>query len=178
MKFYVTVTCTQVIELEAEQYEDAVVTAHQHVRAILPNQNIGSSKIEVSAVREASRPRYYIQYVDKHCQIKERQPENQDGPFPRAEDIHPAESVIRSFSRKEDGPYYEQDARDYTTHLNQTQMQLDRQYGWWVKRAVKTERATESTVVNIYWQMLTTVDIIKRSTASLWWCAFSSRAAL
>lgn len=135
MKFYVTVTCQRIVEIEVSAYEEALVVADKSVTKLLPERSAWKSQVEVSAVVGCAMwPRYYVQILtETNCQVKERQLEHQN----EQAGIHPDDPVIRSFKHKED-------AHDYADSMSTVQEKLDRQYGRWTRHAISPEIAVRS----------------------------------
>ncbi len=135
-KFYATVTCRRVIELDTEDYESAILAADQQVTALLSDRDQWHPEIEVSAVRGLDDNRYYVhRQSPKGCLVRERQLEYQVGPDQPVS--HPSDQIIRSFDDRDD-------AHTYTRSMNEVQRELDKRYGRWVKHAMTPEITGEA----------------------------------
>lgn len=109
MKFYATITCRRVIELNIEDYESAVLAADQQVTALLPERELWKPEIEVSAVRGQGENRYYVKRVTDpgqppQFQVRSRQLEYQAGPDNPG--IHPTDPLIRRFGDDQESAQY------------------------------------------------------------------------
>lgn len=125
MKFYATVICRRVIELDTEAYEQALIEAGQQVEALLPDKDAWHPQIKVSAVRGTGDDRYYVFHqTANNYQVRERQIEGQSGPD---------DPLIRPFGADRDSAHY------YARSMNEQQRQLDQRYGRWTKHAATPE---------------------------------------
>ncbi len=131
MKFYATVTCRRLIEIDTENYESALAAADQQVTALLPEREQWKPEIEVSAVRGMSDDRYYVhRQSPRGCLVRERQLEYQAGPDKPG--THPTDPIIRLFDERDD-------AHQYARSMNEAQRKLDKRYGLWVQHAVLSQ---------------------------------------
>jgi hypothetical protein len=142
MKYYATVTCRRVIELDTEDYESAVAAADQQVTALLPEREAWKPEIDVSAVRGPGEDRYYVKRVTVPgqplmFQVRERQLMYQAGPDNPG--IHPSDPLIRPFDTDQESAHY------YARSMSDLQRQLDKRYGRWAKHAVTPQDIGEAT---------------------------------
>ena len=138
MKFYATITCRRVIELNTEDYESAVAAADQRVSALLTEREQWMPEIEVSAVRGIGDDRYYVQRQGACFLVRERQLAYQLGPDNPG--THTSDLLIRSFDQRED-------AHQYARSMNEVQRELDKRYGRWVRHAVTPQDTGEGATI-------------------------------
>lgn len=138
MKFYATVTCTRVVEIEAADYEQANDQAEQRVTELLPDRAEWKPAINVSAVKALGELRYYVRQgsigKSKTYAVHERQLEYQDRADVPA-GIHESDPQIRWFNTDRDS------AHCYARKMSELQQELDKHHGLWTKHAV-TQKTT------------------------------------
>lgn len=143
MRFYATVTCCRVVEIDTENYESAVAAADQQVSALLPERELWKPEIEVSAVRGLGENRYYVKRVTAPgqpptFQVRERQLIYQAGPDNPG--IHPSDPLVRPFGTDQESAQY------YARSMSDLQRELDKRYGRWVWHAVSPQDTGEGAI--------------------------------
>ncbi len=133
MKYYATVTCRRVIELNTEDYESAVAAADQQIAVLLPEREQWKAEIDVSAVRGMGELRYYVRRVTPtQFEVHERQLEYQNrADIPAG--IHDTDPLIRSFGADQESAHY------YAQRMSELQNELDKRHGRWTQHAVTAE---------------------------------------
>ena len=120
MKFYATVTCKRIIEVDEPTFEQAQVAVDQQISTLLPERDAWHPQINISAVRGIGNDRYYVYHQEATPYlVREQQQEGRPGPD---------DPIIRSFEARED-------AQHYARSTNGVQRELDRRYGRWTQHA-------------------------------------------